>query len=38
MTLERCSETRLDAAMSEIATLDFHVQPPVVLPIFGNVS
>jgi homoserine dehydrogenase len=34
MTLERCSETRLDAAMTDIARFDFHVQTPVVLPIF----
>jgi len=38
MTLERCSETRLDAAMAEIARFDFHVQAPVVLPVFEGAS
>jgi homoserine dehydrogenase len=40
MTLEPCPEARLDAAMAEIARMDFHVQPPVVLPIVdaGRVS
>jgi homoserine dehydrogenase len=34
MTLESCDEARLDRAVAEIDALDFHVQPPVVLPIF----
>jgi homoserine dehydrogenase len=34
MTLEPCDERRLDAALAEINTLDFHVQPPTVLPMF----
>jgi homoserine dehydrogenase len=33
MTLERCAEARLDAAMDAIAQMTFHVQPPVVLPM-----
>jgi homoserine dehydrogenase len=34
MTLERCAEMKMDAAMSDIERMAFHVQPPVVLPIF----
>jgi homoserine dehydrogenase len=34
MTLERCDEQRMDRAMVEIEGLSFHVQPPVVLPMF----
>jgi len=34
MTLESCDEARLDRAIADINALDFHVQPPVVLPIF----
>ena len=37
MTLERCDEARLDRAVAEINALDFHVQAPVVLPIFEGV-
>jgi homoserine dehydrogenase len=37
MTLEPCDEARLDRAREKIAALDFHVQPPVVLPIFEGV-
>lgn len=37
MTLEPCDEVRLDRAMADIGLLDFHVQPPVVLPIFEGV-
>jgi len=36
MTLEPCDERRLDAALAEIGTLDFHVQPPTVLPMFED--
>ena len=37
MTLEPCDEVRLNRAMADIGQLDFHVQPPVVLPIFEGV-
>lgn len=37
MTLEPCDEQRLDRAIVEINALDFHVQSPVVLPIFEGV-
>ena len=37
MTLEPCDEARLDRAMAVIERLDFHVQAPVVLPIFEGV-
>ena len=37
MTLETCDEARLDRSVAEIQALDFHVQPPVVLPIFEGV-
>lgn len=33
ITLEPCSEPAVQSALQEIATLDFHVQPPVCLPI-----
>jgi homoserine dehydrogenase len=35
ITLEACSNSAVEAALQEIATLDFHVQPPVCLPIMG---
>jgi len=35
MTLEACGESCLDRAMTEIGAMDFHVKPPIVLPIFG---
>ena len=31
-TLEACSSTILDCALTDIATLDFHVEPPLALP------
>jgi homoserine dehydrogenase len=34
-TLEECSESVLDRALAEVAKSDFHVQPPLSLPIFG---
>jgi homoserine dehydrogenase len=34
-TLEECSESVLDRALAEVAQSDFHVQPPLALPIFG---
>ena len=34
MTLEACGESCLDRAMTEIGAMDFHVRPPIVLPIF----
>jgi homoserine dehydrogenase len=33
MTLESCSSTLLDGALEEIGALDFHVAPPLCLPI-----
>jgi homoserine dehydrogenase len=34
-TLEECSESVLDRALGEVAQSDFHVQPPLSLPIFA---
>jgi homoserine dehydrogenase len=34
MTLEPCDSAVLDRALAEIARLDFHVEPPLCLPIF----
>jgi homoserine dehydrogenase len=34
-TLEECSESVLDRALAEVAQSDFHVQPPLSLPIFA---
>ncbi len=34
MTLEACDSAVLDRALAEIARLDFHVEPPLCLPIF----
>jgi homoserine dehydrogenase len=34
-TLEECSESVLDRALAEVAKSDFHVQPPLALPIFA---
>ena len=34
-TLEECSESVLDRALAEVARSDFHVQPPLSLPIFA---
>ncbi|GAC1700726.1 MAG: homoserine dehydrogenase [Candidatus Acidiferrum sp.] len=34
MTLDACSSAALAHALSEIAQLDFHVEPPLCLPIF----
>ena len=34
MTLETCSSSILNRALEEIARLDFHVHPPLCLPIF----
>ena len=33
MTLESCSSALLDSALEEIGALDFHVAPPLCLPI-----
>ena len=33
-TLEECSESVLDRALAEVAQSDYHVQPPLALPIF----
>ncbi len=35
MTLETCSSAVLSRALEEIAALDFHVEPPLCLPILG---
>ena len=34
-TLEECSESVLDRALAEVARSDYHVQPPLALPIFS---
>jgi homoserine dehydrogenase len=34
MTLEACDSAVLERALEEIARLDFHVEPPLCLPIF----
>lgn len=34
-TLEECPESVLDRALAEVATSDYHVQPPLSLPIFA---
>ncbi len=34
-TLEECSESVLDRALAEVAKSDYHVQPPLSLPIFS---
>jgi homoserine dehydrogenase len=34
-TLEECSESVLDRALADVAQSDFHVQPPLALPIFS---
>jgi homoserine dehydrogenase len=34
-TLEECSESVLDRALAEVASSDYHVQPPLSLPIFA---
>jgi homoserine dehydrogenase len=34
-TLEECSESVLDRALAEVGRSDFHVQPPLSLPIFA---
>ncbi len=34
-TLEECPESVLDRALAEVAKIDYHVQPPLALPIFA---
>jgi homoserine dehydrogenase len=34
-TLEECPESVLDRAIAEVAKSDYHVQPPLSLPIFS---
>jgi len=34
-TLEECPESVLDRALAEVAQSDYHVQPPLALPIFA---
>jgi homoserine dehydrogenase len=36
MTLEACDSAVLQKALSEIVRLDFHVKPPLCLPIFAD--
>jgi homoserine dehydrogenase len=36
MTLESCDSAELNRALEEIAQLDFHVEPPLCLPIFSE--
>jgi homoserine dehydrogenase len=36
MTLEPCDSAVLQRALEEIARLDFHVEPPLCLPIFAD--
>jgi homoserine dehydrogenase len=36
VTVEACPPATLGAALAEIAELDFHVQPPVDLPMLGS--
>jgi homoserine dehydrogenase len=38
ITLETCSSTAVTAALSEIDRFDFHVQPPLWLPMMGQWS
>ena len=33
-TLEECAESMLDLALADVAKSDYHVQPPLALPIF----
>jgi homoserine dehydrogenase len=34
-TLEECPESMLDRALADVSRSDFHVQPPLALPIFA---
>jgi homoserine dehydrogenase len=36
MTLEACDSAMLQRALAEIARLDFHVEPPLCLPIYSD--
>jgi homoserine dehydrogenase len=36
MTLEACDSAMLQKALSEIAQLDFHAEPPLCLPIYAD--
>ncbi len=36
MTLESCDSAELNRALAEITRLDFHVEPPLCLPIFSE--
>lgn len=38
VTVESCPPATLNGAMTEIAGFDFHVQPPVDLPILGSTA
>jgi homoserine dehydrogenase len=35
-TLEECAESMLDLALADVARSDYHVQPPLALPIFAS--
>ncbi len=35
VTLEKCSSASMDAALADIGRLDFHVQPPLCLPVLA---
>ena len=37
-TLEECSESVLDRALADVAQSDYHVQPPLALPIFSLID
>lgn len=34
-TLEECAESMLDRALADVSTSDYHVQPPLALPVFA---
>jgi len=36
MTLERCLSSTLKRALSEIERLDFHIRPPLWLPVLAK--
>ena len=36
MTVEACNSSELNTALKEIARMNFHVQPPLCLPIFAE--
>jgi glycine cleavage system regulatory protein len=38
VTLEPSSSSAMNQAMTDMAQLDFHAEPPVVLPVFSTAS